>query len=108
MQRIAAAPLGSFLGRKSCQKTPFDAPCPRRSKLKSIRCRFYLKMHVVVHQFVAYQADFELFAESVQRLNEPVFVVVVLKNIFLVDASHDDVVDAELGTLSLFSHRKPP
>ena len=58
--------------------------------------RFHLKMHVVVHKFVAYQADFELFAESVQRLYEPVFVVVVLKNILLVDPSHDDVVDAEL------------
>ena len=58
--------------------------------------RFYLKMHVVVHEFVAYQADFQLFAESVQRLYEPVFVVVVLKNILLVDASHDDVIDAKL------------
>ena len=65
-------------------------------------------MHVVVHKFVAYQADFELFAKAIKSLNEPVFVVVVLKNILLVDASHDDVVDAELGTLSLFSHRKPP
>ena len=53
-------------------------------------------MHVVVHQFVAYQADFELFTKAVKRLNEPVFVVVVLKNIFLVDPSHDDVIDAEL------------
>ena len=58
--------------------------------------RFYLKMHVVVHQFVAYQADFELFTKAVKRLNEPVFVVVVLKNILLVDASHYDVIDAEL------------
>ena len=58
--------------------------------------RFYLKMHMVVHQFIAYQSDFQLFAESVKRLYEPVFVVVVLKNILLVDPSHDDVVDAEL------------
>ena len=28
MQRIAAAPLGSFLGRKSCQKTPFWRSLP--------------------------------------------------------------------------------
>ena len=58
--------------------------------------RFHLKMHVVVHKFVAYQADFKLFTKAVKRLNEPVFVIVVLKNIFLVDASHDDVIDAEL------------
>ena len=57
---------------------------------------FDLKMHVFVHEFVAYQADFQLFAESVQRLYEPVFVVVVLKNIFLVDASHDNVINAKL------------
>ena len=30
MQRIAAASLGSFLGRKSCQKTPFIAQTPLR------------------------------------------------------------------------------
>ena len=73
---------------------PFDQVTTNVDSL--ILRSFDLKMHVVVHEFVAYQADFELFAESVQRLYEPVFVVVVLKNILLVDPSHDDVVDAEL------------